>query len=168
MSASDDEATAQSAIGGESLGDALSAVVKDALEVAANGEAVGERAEWAEGERVANLVADRGAVAFGGKRVGVVPEFVGAAKFDVDEARGGRPLDDFCDPAESDEMPMDAIFDQRARGHRDWRWRNDVELEPGRREKLQVRRVAEEGEDFVDRARHPLLAVELVFVHAGR
>src|SRR3954463_13222954 len=69
--------------------------VEDRLEVAADEQPVGELTERAEADRVADDVAhERPAVAVGRERVRVVPERVGAAHLDVDEAVRRLPVGD--------------------------------------------------------------------------
>ena len=101
-------------------------------------------------------------LAVGLELVGVVPERVRAVELGVDEAHARLPLLDPRQPADREPVQGQAVLDQRADAHLDRPRGDDVERQPGRRDRLEVAGVGEEREDLVGRALEALLAVERV------
>jgi len=144
----------------------VAAEVEDPLEVAADEEPVGERAEWAEGDRVADAVVDHGrALAVPLEAMGVLPERVGTLLLMVDEAERRLPRVDPGAPAQRHSVQPEPVLEQRSRLHPHRARRGHLEMEPGRGHRLQVAVVAVEGERLLDRQLDPLAALEEVGAH---
>ena len=112
------------------------------------------------------VTAERAAMAFL-EGVRVMPQGVGAAHLDVHELVRRIPLGDFCAPADGKTVNGDSIINQSAGPHDDGGRREDFELQPGRRDDLQVVGVGEEGKDLVSRARKPKFGLQREFLHGG-
>ena len=101
---------------------------------------------------IADVVVDLRAAAAGRQAVRVLPEQVRAAQLDVDEAARRRPLADLRQPPQGDAVQPQPVPDQSAGAELGGRV-DDPERQPRRRDRLEVRRVGEERERLVGRAR---------------
>ncbi len=148
----------------EDLEKTLLPIAEDAFDVGADKEPVHQRAA---ARMVTDVVtAERAAIALG-EGVGVVPQVVGPGKLLIDELMRRFPDDDLGSPADGDAVNLDAVIDEQAGTHDDGRGCQDFKLQPGRREFLEIARLAEEGKNFVARAWQPKLSVEEEFFHYG-
>jgi hypothetical protein len=119
------------------------------------------------GERVVDDVPHNRAVAMRRELVAVMPQPVGSPDLSVDERQAGVPLVDLRGPPQRHPVHAQAVLDQRAGAHRGRLGRQDLELQPRRRDRLEIPRAAEEREDLVDRARHDLGVLEDVRLHVA-
>ena len=133
------------------------AKVKDALEVALHEQAVGKLAQRAEGEGVADPVADSSALPVRLERMGVVPEPVRALDLNVDEPLPRLPGLDTGQPPNGDAVQLEPVLDEGAGGHLYRRRRDDSKAQPPGRDPLEVGGVRVELEDVPWRARNDLL-----------
>ncbi len=124
-----------------------------------------EAADGAEGECVADAIEHLRSVAVGDEAVGVVPEFVGAAEFDVGEGVGRVPVDDFSFPVDGDAVEFDAVTDLSAFDDVGGGDGEDFETDPGRRDGFKILGVGEKFKDIVDGAREPLFLAEGMKAH---
>lgn len=137
---------------GEEFGEFGEAVFEDLFDVALDEEAVDEGGEDPALGFVEDLVFAEGfgVVVDGFEGVGVVPELVGAGVLGVDELVRGVPVEDGCFPADGESADVEFVADLGAVVHVDGFGGEDVELEEGGGELLEVVRVGEEGEDGLD------------------
>ena len=121
--------------------------LEDRAHVAADEQPVHERATP---RPVANFVAAERRLASFLKCVGMMPQAVGPAHLDVDEPMRRLPGHDFRLPPDGQAMDADPVVEGEARAHDDRLGRQDLELQPRRREHLEVARLGEEGENLAD------------------
>jgi hypothetical protein len=122
---------------------------------------VGDAAEGAEGDRVADpIVADRRTVAGGFEGVGVLPERVGAAGLGVDEAVRWFPGLDAGLPADRHAMEAEPVVEQGAGLECDWLRGEDLEVEPRWGQGLEIPGVAVEGKGVLDWEVESLLSLQ--------
>ena len=81
---------------------------------------------------------------------------------------GGFHSNNFSTPANGNSTDANAVIDQRAGGHGNGRRREDFELNPGRREGLEIVRFGKEGKDVVKRTGKPELSLESKFLHSEK
>jgi hypothetical protein len=149
----------------EDLKQAFLPIAEDALDVRADKEPIHQRAAT---RMVTDVVAaERTTIALG-EGVGVVPQIVGPGKLLIDELMRRIPDDNLGSPANGDAVNLDAVIDEKAGAHDNGRGCEDFKLQPRRREFLQIACLAEEGKNFVARAREPELGVEEKFFHLLR
>ena len=133
----------------EAIGDDLGPVVEDHAEIAAHERQreLTERLEW---QGVAHLVGHAGAaVADRLEPVGVVPEAERPAKLGVDEPVRRVPVLDGADPVHRDAVQSHRVLDDRPGTERDWRRREQAEVEQRWSDRLEVERIREEREHLV-------------------
>ena len=94
--------------------------------------------------------------------VRVAPEPVRAPHLRVHEAAPGLPDLDAREPVDTPPVQFEPVLDQRPRRHRDRPGRHHPEAEPGRRDRLEVEGVGEEGEDLAARPGQELIAFQYV------
>ena len=82
------------------------------------------------------------------------PQLVRSLDLSVDEAVRRLPSGDLGAPLQRDAAPTDAVFDDGPLSHDDGR-RQNTEVKPGRRQRVQVAGITEEVEDVADRSRQP-------------
>lgn len=126
---------------------------------------MGDGAERAQGNPVADNVGHKRAAGVRLERMGMVPELIRAFDLLIDETVGRRPVEDFGTPADRQEPPADGVLDKRARFHRDWKRGANLEMEPGRGKLIEVSCIGKKGKDSVDRLWDELLSAEGVFWH---
>lgn len=114
-----------------------------------------------EGKGIANRVLHAGAGTIGGENMLVTPKRVGAENLSVDEAVGRMPGGDFGGPASGDVVNAQTVLDTRSETEFGWRL-GDAEVEPGRRNSLQVLWAREKSEDLAQRPRQMLSAAQNV------
>jgi hypothetical protein len=129
--------------------DGFLSVIEDSQHVISDKEAIDEAAAE---DRISDLVAHAGLVPFGRESMAVDPETVGAAFLFIDEVVGRVPPGDFRLPTKGDAMDAEAVVDESAGLHDDGCRRKDGEVEPGRRDGLEVFRTGEEVEGFLESA----------------
>lgn len=149
--------------------DRVAAEVEDPLEVAADEEAVGDRPERSERQRVANAVADhRRPDTFGLEEVLVRPEPVRAAGLGIGEVGGRLPGLDLGLPAKRNPMQAQPVVEAGAGAEGDRPRRQQPEMNPLRRQRLEVVGVGVEAEGPLDRDLDPLASLEDVDAHHRR
>jgi hypothetical protein len=125
-------------------------ILENPLDIAPHEKPVYERAT---ARTIADKVtAERPAMAFF-EGVRVMPQGIGAAQLNVHELVWRIPLGDFRAPADGKTVNGDAIINQGAGPHDDGGRREDFELQPARRDDLQVAGFGEEGKDLAPRPR---------------
>lgn len=97
--------------------------------------------------------------------MGVLPERIGPLLLKIGEAVGWLPGVDAGAPAERHAVQAQAVFEQGASVHFHRPRGGDGEVQPGRRQRLQIAVVAVEGEGLLDRYLDPLVAFEQVNPH---
>jgi hypothetical protein len=132
--------------------EALNAIVEDLPDFVGDEEFVDERAP--DGSVVYGVVAGGAAEVFS-EAVLVDPLAVGAAKLLVDETMRRVPDGDFAAPTDRDAADFEAVVDFGALPDVNGRRRENVKLQRGWSEFLEIHGVREKGEDFLDRARQP-------------
>jgi hypothetical protein len=124
------------------------------------------RAQWAEADRVAHGVAHQRPLAVQGlDLVGVMPEPVGAADLDVDEAVGRLPGLDERVPPHGHAVQAQAVLKEAADAHLDRRRRDELEAQQRRRDRLEVGGIGKEGEGVLRTDIQDLLAAQRVGDH---
>jgi hypothetical protein len=78
----------------------------------------------------------------------------------VDEALARHPFLDPGQPGDRHPVQGEPVLDQRADAHLDRPRRHDAEVQPGRRDRLEVAGVGEELEDGAGGCGQPLLAAQ--------
>ena len=106
-----------------------------------------------------NRVRDARAFALFDEGVRVHPRAVGPAALLVDEALGRLPARDLGLPSQRDPVEAQAVVNPHAGPQHD-AGREDLEVQPGRRQRLEVSGVGKELKDFVPRPRQPDVARE--------
>src|SRR5215210_3065326 len=140
-------------------------MIEDALEVARHERPPRQLAQGPERQRVVHHVPNERAVAVRLEAVRVVPQPVGAAQLDVDEAPPWLPHLDARQPANRQPVQPQPVLDQGARPHLDPPRRGDPKAQPARRDRLEVVRVCEESEHLAGTAGHPLRALDQMDPH---
>lgn len=100
------------------------------------------------GYGVIDLVAHQRLVPCGDERVLVVPVAIRPAQLPVGEAKRRFPIANLRAPANGNAMQPQAVIDQRASVHVDRPGRDDLKIQPRRRDRFQVERIGEEVKDF--------------------
>jgi hypothetical protein len=122
-------------------------VIEDLVYIAAHHGPVDSAAQWAEGEGVADRVLHAGAGTIGGEGVFVTPERVGPGNLGIDKAVRRIPVGNFGGPARGNAVNTQPVVDTRSEA-KFARRLGDAEVQPGRRDGLQVLWAREESKDF--------------------
>ena len=113
-------------------------IIEDPFQVGFHDPSVSHAPEEPEGESVTDHVAHACAAIDRLETMGVLPEAVRPTQLHIHEADGRIPAANFGDPAHGQTMPAELVFDQRSWSHRDWLRREDLEAQPGWRDRFKV------------------------------
>jgi hypothetical protein len=142
---------------------ALRTIIEDGANVTIDEEFGDERAA---GDGVADVIFAESAAVLLGEAVFVNPDAIRAAKLFVDEAIGRIPHGDFAAPADGNAVNFEAIVDFDAL--MDFAgWLEEMEVQPGRGDFLEVGGLGEEAENFGARVREEEAVVEFEEFHEG-
>ena len=124
-------------------------VVEDRVEPVGDGEAPYERREWAARDAVPDVVEDLSPAADRRQAVRVLPQRVRPGDLHVGEAARRSPVSDLGLPRDrytEQPQPVAELGSSLEPG----RCVDDAEAQPGRRDRLEVARIGEEGERRVE------------------
>lgn len=148
----------------EQVKSALS-VVEDALQLWSHPQPVSEITDRTKRQRIEHFVRDQRSSLPGFESVRVMPEAIWPTQLDVNEAPRGIIEGNICRPSDGDAKQSNPVVNQRPHPHRDGRWREQFKSQVWGSDLGEVLGALKEGEHYVHRLLHPLLAEELMHLH---
>lgn len=94
------------------------------------------------------MIVHQGSAGCVGEAVAMVPAAIGSGELDVSEGGDGLEGFDECLPVEGDDEETELVVDEGSGVHGDGARSEDVEVEKGWGDSLEVFDIGEEGEDF--------------------
>lgn len=125
--------------------------------------------DGAAGDAVADAIADEGCAGDEtvGEIVGVVPQAVGPFELAIDEAGGWGPFVDAAAPVDGQAVEAEAVVDEGPGVHGDRAWRENVKVQPRRRDGFEIAGIRKEREDGFAREGQGHLDIKGEDAHGG-
>ena len=140
------------------------AIVEDPFDIALYPKTVGNRSADPQGKRIREEIMHGCSSPARLERVLVIPQSIGAGKCSIDKFVRRTPGHDLPGPADRKEMPPKLVPDEGS-GRQFCGCLHYAEIQPRRRELLQVFRPRKKTENFFQWSLHPLLPLEEIEAH---